>query len=525
MNNKKVLIEKSLSTLEYVKETRNLSDGRKVLGKLKGIGADFTKPTRNDRKYNLKLWRNVEKSEDFQEMMETLTCFGEADHPETRADTSIKEIAMVLTLFEIRESEGIVYTEFDILDTPNGRILKELLDYGCKIGVSSRGIGDEIVVNGETIIDPDTYIFFGFDAVVMPAVKSARPEAVLESSGYKNLSESIERELKSATTKYEVESIGRVLDSVLPDNDSIKESINKKLSEFNSGEDISDNNDSNLEELEDLKNEVRNLRRKLSAKNIRLEKLTSILNKKSSDSNELSKKLRESIIENYRLQDSVIDGVNQIEDISKQFERTKSIHNEAIQDLKKSNRSLQRKISILESSRKDLSEKLELEKERSSNYNSEVIDSLNDYKRRNSYLEKKNRNLEEQLSLLKNNSKRTENSLKESISINERKMRTKIDNINRSANKKLYESLMKYLEVKCSQMGLKASTVKGLLPTTFTHEDVDRVVKELSDRKARLNKVPISIQPRKVILSESLSNESPEDRQTRKFLESFNNIK
>ena len=248
---KTVLIERT-AALKYIKESGQRADGKHYLGKLAGIGADFTRPTRNGRKYPLELWRNVEQSDDFKEGMSTLTIFGEADHPETRIDTSIKEIAIVLTKFEIREMEGIVYTEFDILDTPNGRILKELLDYGSQIGVSSRGLGDEIERDGETIVDPETYVFYGFDAVV-----SARP-AVVESTN--KLKDFMEQEIENATCVSELRSLQKIAESVrIPK--SVTEKIDEKI-ETLGGDNISPLFES---EIEKLVQENEELQRKLKA--------------------------------------------------------------------------------------------------------------------------------------------------------------------------------------------------------------------------------------------------------------------
>jgi predicted nucleotidyltransferase len=59
----------------------------------------------------------------------------------------------------------------DILDTPNGRILKTLCDYGFIPGVSSRGSGD-VMPNND--VDPETFFLETFDCVAIPAVKKAR---------------------------------------------------------------------------------------------------------------------------------------------------------------------------------------------------------------------------------------------------------------------------------------------------------------------------------------------------------------
>jgi len=284
-----VFVEKVNSELKYINESSNVS-GKTYIGKLAGIAADFTKPTRNGRRYPLELWQNVEKSDEFKEMMATMTCFGEADHPSDesgRVDTSIKEIAVVLTKYEIQKDKGVVYCEFLILDTPNGRIIKTLLDAGCKMGVSSRGIGDEVIRNGETIIDPETYQFYGFDVVVMPAVVSARPAVVESRNRNKNsvsLTKSIRKEIFNSNTEGELNSISNMITALnLPDSASLKEALNIRRSEIKSGNNISQGSDNKYfkenqklkADLGKLRLERKSMQAKLDANNIRLNALNS----------------------------------------------------------------------------------------------------------------------------------------------------------------------------------------------------------------------------------------------------------
>ena len=68
-----------------------------ILGKLKGIFADYKHGTRNaDRLYTEELWDNrVFGSEDVMEALETKTLFGELDHPEgDRCETLAKNAAI-----------------------------------------------------------------------------------------------------------------------------------------------------------------------------------------------------------------------------------------------------------------------------------------------------------------------------------------------------------------------------------------------------------------------------------------------
>ena len=217
-------------------------DGKRkgVIGKIGGIGADSNEPTRNGRRYPLELWQNVEKSEYFIEGMENRCIVGECDHPAERLDYSIPEGAIVLTKYDI-QNDGKVYTEFDILDTLPGRTLKTYFDAGCKLGVSSRGLGEEIMVDGEKIIDPETYQFYCFDAVVFPAVKSARMELIESTSPKKQqLINSITKEINNCKTLDEclfIENMSKDTNLYL---DEIKELLESKKEEL-SKDDTQDN--------------------------------------------------------------------------------------------------------------------------------------------------------------------------------------------------------------------------------------------------------------------------------------------
>ena len=105
-------------------------------------------------------------------------CFGELGHPADREEVDPEKIAICLAEKPKVGEDGKLYGVFDILNTPNGKILKALCDYGTKIGVSSRGSGD-VLPNDE--VDSTTYNCEGWDAVVIPAVKAARPQYVTES--------------------------------------------------------------------------------------------------------------------------------------------------------------------------------------------------------------------------------------------------------------------------------------------------------------------------------------------------------
>lgn len=181
------MLEKLGKTFEYKKLTEAEQKQRGILGRLIGPCADFIQATRNGRKYSEELWENVFSNDLMKEKIKNRCCFGELGHPTDRTETDMEKIALCLAELPKKGGDGKLYGVFDILDTPNGRILKALCDYGCNIGISSRGQGDLITdLDGNEAVDPDTYDCEGFDAVLMPGVEAARLKYVTESLNKEN---------------------------------------------------------------------------------------------------------------------------------------------------------------------------------------------------------------------------------------------------------------------------------------------------------------------------------------------------
>lgn len=508
-----LLQERSNPTMSYIKESSEYN-GKLCLGILEGIGADFKNPTRNGRRYPLELWENVQKSPDFIEGMKTLTILGENDHPETRADTSIKEVSIVLLEFNIDKTDGVVRTKFGILDTPQGRILKSLLDFGCKIGVSSRGIGDEVVRDGETIIDPDTYIFYGFDAVVTPAVAEARP-AVIESANRKNLAESFSKEIENASCEAELKSIKRIAETIkLPDLDSITESVDKKLNSIANGEDISAKLETDLgnlaKENEELKLTISKLESKLSANNIRLKKMKTQMKENINNSRSMSKELQKNLKTVASLEDSIIESAQQMDEMENLIESTKSRYMNKIRSISESNKSLKSQIN-------DLTEDLEKSESKNIMYSNKLEslkesyeNKLDESRKSNRALKNKIDNLNEQLSSKESSIRLTEQKSQSNETILKKKLQE-----SKAETKK---ATLEYMRIKCAESGIDMSTIKNRLPETYTIDDVNQLVSELTDRKQRFNKVPVAIRPRTAIVSESFGSISESDRQTMSIL-------
>ena len=167
--------DKIRETLAFKELTEEEKTKKHILGRLYGPIADIINPTRNGRKYSEQLWENVFDSPIMKEKFKNKVLYGELGHPADRTEIDMEKVAICMPEPPKKDKDGHLIGYFDILDTPNGRILKTLCDYGSTLGISSRGTGDlEEDEYGEESVNPDTYDCECFDVVLIPAVESAR---------------------------------------------------------------------------------------------------------------------------------------------------------------------------------------------------------------------------------------------------------------------------------------------------------------------------------------------------------------
>ena len=316
-----VLIETRLNALK-LNESANPRKG--CLGRLEGICADFKNPTRNGRLYTRKLWDNVFNDPIFKESLESKTLLGELDHPEDRLEVLAGEACIVMTDYRIDEDEGVIYAGFDILDTPRGKILKTLLDYGCVMGVSSRGQGDITTTSAGETVDEDTYDFACFDVVTTPAVEKARQNVVESVGKTKRFVESIRTQIKEAETIGDLNAIKRVVEATQSvESDSLLESIQNKCNSIKEGRTTTSDNKELQTQVESLNTndseETTNKPQDNSAKTIREQKeLLSCINSLRKQVN--AYKYRES-----KMLQVIQSKTAQIESLQSEKEKLKSV--------------------------------------------------------------------------------------------------------------------------------------------------------------------------------------------------------
>jgi hypothetical protein len=103
--------------------------------------------------------------------------FGELGHPD---GPSINLDRVSHMIKEIRQEGDNFIIKAKILDTPFGKIVKNLIDEECKLGVSSRGMGTLKSVNGVNQVQNDYYLATAADIVADPSAPDAFVRGIME---------------------------------------------------------------------------------------------------------------------------------------------------------------------------------------------------------------------------------------------------------------------------------------------------------------------------------------------------------
>ena len=111
------------------------------------------------------------------EFVEKDRAFGELGHPEGPTINLDKVSHMITKL----EADGNNYVgRAKILSTPNGMIVRNLIDDGAKLGVSSRGLGSLEQKGGSQIVKDDFQLATAGDIVADPSAPEAFVNGIME---------------------------------------------------------------------------------------------------------------------------------------------------------------------------------------------------------------------------------------------------------------------------------------------------------------------------------------------------------
>jgi hypothetical protein len=133
------------------------------------------KQNRNNRIYPKEVLAEATKKY-VSEQVKTGRAVGELNHPEG-PQINLDKVSHRIT--ELKWNGDDVVGKALILDTPMGKIVKGLVEGGCKLGVSSRGMGTVESKEGKTYVKDD-FVLATVDIVQDPSAPSAFVEGIME---------------------------------------------------------------------------------------------------------------------------------------------------------------------------------------------------------------------------------------------------------------------------------------------------------------------------------------------------------
>ncbi len=145
-------------------EKRYVDDGGMILS---GIMQMTETQNGNGRVYQHSTM--VREVQNYQKLVKENRALGELDHPDDSV-INLRNCSHMVT--EIWMEGKNVMGKIKVLDTPSGKILKELVNGGVTVGVSSRGMGSVREEKGRTIVEDDFQLIC-FDMVSEPSTPGA----------------------------------------------------------------------------------------------------------------------------------------------------------------------------------------------------------------------------------------------------------------------------------------------------------------------------------------------------------------
>ena len=167
------LFSESVEDVEYITEASK--DGNKSY-KIKGIFLQADIKNRNGRIYPMEILEK-EVGKYNRNFIRENRAYGELGHPDGPT-VNLERVSHITTSLTPDGKNFI--GEAKIMDTPMGKIVKNLMDEGCKLGVSSRGMGSLQQRNGANYVKDDFYLATAADIVADPSAPNAFVEGVME---------------------------------------------------------------------------------------------------------------------------------------------------------------------------------------------------------------------------------------------------------------------------------------------------------------------------------------------------------
>ena len=167
------LISEEVQDVEYITEEKE--DGKKNY-KIKGVFMQADIKNRNGRVYPMETLQKEVGRYNKQYIKEN-RAYGELGHPDGPTVNLERASHMITALYP--DGKNFI-GEAKVLSTPMGNIVKNLMDEGGKLGVSSRGMGSLEQRNGANYVGKDFYLATAADIVADPSAPNAFVEGIME---------------------------------------------------------------------------------------------------------------------------------------------------------------------------------------------------------------------------------------------------------------------------------------------------------------------------------------------------------
>mgnify|MGYP005704288473 FL=1 len=167
------LISESLENVKFLKEE---DDNGKKNYKIKGVFMQGGIKNRNGRVYPVEvLQKEIERYNE--KFVDENRAYGELGHPEGPT-VNLDRVSHMVT--SLKQDGKDFIGEAKIMDTPMGKIVKNIMDEGGKLGVSSRGMGSLEQKNGANYVKPDFMLAAAADIVADPSAPNAFVQGIME---------------------------------------------------------------------------------------------------------------------------------------------------------------------------------------------------------------------------------------------------------------------------------------------------------------------------------------------------------
>ena len=167
------LISEHLDSIEFI--TEDDGDGKKAY-KIRGVFMEADIKNRNNRMYPMNVLEKEVKRYN-KEYVQQKRAFGELGHPDGPT-VNLERVSHMITKLYPNGKQFV--GEAKVMDTPYGKIVKNLIDEGAKLGVSSRGMGSLEPQRDMHVVKDDFYLATAADIVADPSAPNAFVEGIME---------------------------------------------------------------------------------------------------------------------------------------------------------------------------------------------------------------------------------------------------------------------------------------------------------------------------------------------------------